>query len=341
MSGGRNAARRGGTSNQPAEGISRRDPRSRYWVFTFNNYGEDDERRIVELVEGGDATYLIVGHEIGDSGTPHLQGYIEFAIPKGFTFARNELGGPRVHIEIRRGSGLAAASYCKKGGDFKEYGTLRKSCKGDRRDLREIQDLIESGCSELDIARHYPGQWHRYYRSFDRYRLLCRSTGLRDVQVYVLWGDPGTGKSGFVYDFTMRKYGCYNSLYSVADAKNWWFDGYARQPVVLFDDFRGESTVSNILRITDRYPVLAPVKGGFVDFTPEYVFFTSNKPPEEWFPDSVDVRAFRRRVRRVVRCSDAGFGVSEWESYYAAILGMLGLERDGRGEVLEEEKTEE
>lgn len=318
---------------------TRAETKSRFWVFTINNYGESDERLVIELHASGDATYVVIGRETGASGTPHLQGYLEFATRKRFSAAKRLLGGRNVHIEPRRGSGLAAATYCKKDGDYKEYGTLSVSHQGRRDDLVEIRELIDAGTTDVELCRHYPGQWFRYYRGFREYRMLSRASSLRDVNVFVLWGDPGTGKSGYVYDFAKREYGDYSAVYAVSDSEHWWFDGYSGQPVVLFDDFRGESPVTKILRVTDRYPLLVPVKGGFTSFTATTIFFTSNKSPDEWFSDSVDARAFRRRLRKVVRCSDVGYGVGEWECYFRAITDLLGLQV--RRGVEEEEKREE
>lgn len=96
-----------------------------YWCFTLNNHTVNDEELILALVKPGFggtdsfATYVCMGREQGASGTPHLQGYIEFRARTRFTLAKRLLGG-RVHLEKRKGNAAQAAAYCKKDADFEE-----------------------------------------------------------------------------------------------------------------------------------------------------------------------------------------------------------------------------
>lgn len=99
---------------------------SRNWCFTINNYTSDDLEKMDLLAAqiGGDIKYLVYGRETGDNGTPHLQGFIQFSKKKRLGEARN-LISHRSHLEVMEGTALQAATYCKKEGEFNEWGQIQ------------------------------------------------------------------------------------------------------------------------------------------------------------------------------------------------------------------------
>lgn len=98
------------------------DNKSKYWCFTLNNpvIGVDADS-ISRLVAEGIAAYVVIGHERGEGGTPHFQGYVEFVNRKRLTQAKL-LIGTRAHLERRRGTAEEARAYCIKDGVFEEFG---------------------------------------------------------------------------------------------------------------------------------------------------------------------------------------------------------------------------
>ena len=58
---------------------------SKYWCFTLNNYTDED----VDGVDAWEYDYVIFGKEVGDNGTPHLQGYVECKTKKRLTWLKN------------------------------------------------------------------------------------------------------------------------------------------------------------------------------------------------------------------------------------------------------------
>lgn len=86
------------------------------WCFTFNNYKEMEYVSIIRVIEKS-CRFAIIAKEIGESGTPHLQGYIEFKTrrrPKHF------FGYNAIHWELAKGSRACNVEYCSKD-DLKPY----------------------------------------------------------------------------------------------------------------------------------------------------------------------------------------------------------------------------
>lgn len=247
--------------------------RSRTWCFTLNNYTAEEESQLLTSLNHG-VSYLIMGKEVGEEGTPHLQGYLELSNKKSMRSLKTLLDVQRIHLEIRRGSQQQAIVYCKKEGNWSEEGTPMR--QGNRTDLAAIQEEIKEGKTESDIAENHFAQWVVYRRSFAAYRNLLRSRTRREPpQVIVLQGSTGTGKTRYAYEQDPE-------LWSWPGGE--WFDGYTGQRTVLLDDFRGELSFGFLLRLLDRYPLQVPVKGGFTAWTPEVIYITSNLSPTEWYP---------------------------------------------------------
>jgi len=94
----------------------RNESKGRKWCFTLNNYTELEYGRIIGIPET-EYKYLIVGRELcPTTGTPHLQGFVNWGRDVRFGAVRERLGGEgsRIHIERARGTDLQNQEYCKK-----------------------------------------------------------------------------------------------------------------------------------------------------------------------------------------------------------------------------------
>lgn len=101
----------GGNTKPPLPSASKR------WCFTWNNYPEDAFVQIVQVCKGFE---WIAGKEVGENGTPHLQGYIE----SSSRFRPFSLGLPKtIHWEKCKGNRIQNLEYCAKQGDYQ--GTLK------------------------------------------------------------------------------------------------------------------------------------------------------------------------------------------------------------------------
>lgn len=139
--------------------------RAKRWCFTTNNPTEDDEQYFFgELSEHELVEYLCIGREVGESGTPHFQGYVIFKQPRSTAQARELL--PRSHLTVSRGTPKQASDYCKKDGNYEEFGELPAS-QGKRTDIdRYVEWLksLEEGTfpTERDIANAHPNMYCKY-----------------------------------------------------------------------------------------------------------------------------------------------------------------------------------
>lgn len=270
--------------------------RSKHWCFTLNNYTETEYNHIIQLYDGENSreenqiTYLIVGKETGDSGTPHLQGFISFKERQRFNQVRRRISN-RAHLEAARGSPLQAAEYCRKDQDFIEFGALPAG-RGSRSDINQLTERIRDGVGADRIRDEFPKLFLRYSRAIEKWCTDIQPTRDWEVNVVVHWGRTGTGKTRSVFEFTNR-----NAIYVHPGEQ--WFDGYKGQSVVLFDDFNGsEFKLSYLLKLLDRYPMKVPVKGNYVNWIPKHIFITSNKNPDEWYPHAYEEHknALKRRI---------------------------------------------
>lgn len=132
------------------------------WCFTLNNYTDDEVNSIVERCEPA-SRYLVFGYEVGATGTPHLQGFVVFNTSTRFNTVKN-LISPRVHLVRARGTNVQASEYCKKGGNYEEFGDLPPD-QGKRTDWEEyIEWVVDLGVmpSKWQIMRFNPTLWARY-----------------------------------------------------------------------------------------------------------------------------------------------------------------------------------
>jgi len=128
------------------------------WCFTTNNYTDVDQTVLHNLGNDDGTKYLIYGREVGELGTPHLQGFVLFTSNKRFNAVKNLLPSGS-HIEAAVGTPHQASEYCKKGHSFDQFGVL-PNAKGKNNRYTDFRDWIlcqPSKPTSAEIATEFPG----------------------------------------------------------------------------------------------------------------------------------------------------------------------------------------
>lgn len=281
-------------------------PKSRNWCFTLNNYSEEDIARLASLdfqKDSGQTTgftikYMIFGEEVGESGTPHLQGYVCFKNQVRLGTLKSSISD-RAHFEIAKGTVKHNYDYCSKDKEFKEFGVrpLFASEKGElgKRAYTEVIDLAKDGDFD-SIQQEQPGMFLQHYSTLKRIRadtVAQRELKNLDPSVRMQWyyGPSGTGKS-------MKARGDHPQAY-LKDCNKWWC-GYLDQDTVIVEDVdvRSKDWMCRFLKIwADIYPFPAEMKGSKTVIRPKMIIVTSNYHPKEIWEEESDLGPILRRFQ--------------------------------------------
>lgn len=153
---------------------------SRSFPFTINNpeYEWDggdvpvDPGRLFEKA-GAQARYIVYSYEIGESGTPHYQGWIQLKTKERMS-AIHKWGGEWAHasLQIQRGSDQQNEEYCSKTDDPThvagpwEFGVRVK--QGERTDIQQACQIIKEGGSCKRVAEEFPETFVKFGKGIER-----------------------------------------------------------------------------------------------------------------------------------------------------------------------------
>lgn len=253
------------------------------WCFTVNNWTLADEQMLQDMPY----KYLLYGREVGEEGTPHLQGYVQFK--KKIRLTGLKKLHATAHWEPAKGTQEQNFTYCTKEGDFLELGTPTKTQGGAltteqriARNLRlisePIADLIASGELHPQHAKAIANA--RIILAEERRRNNPPQTLDGDLPNLWYWGPAGTGKS-------LKARTEYPDAY--LKAANKWWDGYADEDAVIIEEWDKNHKVlcHHLKQWADRYPFSAEVKGGTTGkIRPKIIVVTSNYHPRDiWGED--------------------------------------------------------
>lgn len=278
------------------------DSRSRCWCFTINNYAPDYED--LNGLPGDQWKYMVVGKEIGDEGTPHLQGFVIMQRRVHFSYMKKRI--PKAHIEAMKGDSLEASEYCKKDGSWEELGEFEyitpnggsSGSKGGKEKANRYRNMINTVKLHHDMDMVLELDPVSYLQHYHAYKRIIQDNpmkieNLKDVCGEWIYGPPGVGKSHKVREENPDIY--------LKPANKWW-DGYQNEEVVYIEDFdMNHKVLGHHLKLwADKWPFAAEQKGTTIKIRPKKLIITSNYSIEEIFnEDQVLQDAIKRRFKQI------------------------------------------
>jgi len=286
--------------------------RFRRICFTWNNYPLDAENQLRHFYERKQGEYMIVGREVGESGTPHLQGYL--CLSHAVTFSALKKHFPQLHFEKAKGSPSQNHTYCTKDNDFFELGTLPPDIgtsggEASKQMWKDILSAAESG-NWTYLKEEHPRVWVNMSEKLISKRIPNTTVLDGDTQNEWWYGPTGTGKSRLAWE----QYGdiCYQKML------NKWWDGYDNQPVVIIEEWspKNEVTASALKIWADRYPFTAQIKGGVLQkIRPTKLIVISNYQLRDCFPDNRDADPIARRFKQFEFPKDLAWAKSAAQNF--------------------------
>ena len=131
--------------------MTKRFQKSNRVCFTLNNYTEEESEQIINWLDSlqENLLYGVIGQEVGEEGTPHLQGFISLCntylkSKDGIIrWWKSRPGLGRAHLEASRGTDFENEIYCTKDGPWISWGEPRLPAK-------DVFEAITEACKMGD-----------------------------------------------------------------------------------------------------------------------------------------------------------------------------------------------
>lgn len=275
----------------------------RRWCLTLNNYTDADYERLLVKAKKL-SSYFILGKETGESGTPHIQGFICLKERLRLTQLKMSLSS-KAHFEPTKGSIKSNIEYCSKEKNFVEFGSIPNgrgkssedsSHKGKDYYGEQFNKFINEDKSDglYKFAEEYPGQFFYHGPTMLMAYHLKQPDIKRDtICVEWVYGPPGSGKSRYANDKYPKAY--------MKDSNTKWWHGYLYQEEAIIEDLAPNFIhINHLLKWFDRYRCRVETKGGMIPLHVLKFIVTSNYHPAEVYPDSgIQLQALLRRIKLI------------------------------------------
>lgn len=264
--------------------------KSKTWVFTINNYNDAD----IELMKAWaeEVGRITASKEVGESGTPHIQGAVTFKNTKTLTAVK------KLHTRAHWAIALAADCflYCLKD-DSEVIVNVNNSRQGKRTDLDNAIDDIKANKKLRTVIESNPKVFIKYGGNLERiHRWIYTPSEKTEFKVTWVWGAPGVGKS----KYCREKAGPKRIEFTQYDH----FRGYTDQENVIFSDLRVSSlSWELLLNLLDKHWIgYVPCFGATYLWNASNIYINCPMSPQSFcaMKTEEDANQLFRRINEII-----------------------------------------
>lgn len=231
----------------------------KYWCGTLNNYTKEEMETLESLFRMD--CQFIIGKEIGEEGTPHLQMYVETNIP---VRPIEKFKNKRIHWEKRKGTREHNIAYCSKEGKYISNFEIEE----------KIIDPIEG----------------KTLKDWQKYVINITSGPISDRYIYWLWeSEGGVGKTSLAKHLVLK----HNALFVNGNANDMkcaivdWKKNTGKWPKIILMGFPRDQDMKYISyagmeEIKDGMFFSGKYESGMVCMNNPHIICFANAPPQEY-----------------------------------------------------------
>lgn len=242
--------------------------------------------------------YAIYGKEIcPTTGKLHWQSYIEFHKPLRFSAIKKIYNQNNCHInEKYKGSTREQArDYCKKDGEYIEYGEWIKG-QGARTDIKTVVDKLKDGKKMSELMIEQPGLYCQYrngLKDINANIIKNKTKEWRDIEVILIAGPTGCGKT---------KTAMKDATYKIQGTQLSWWQDYDQEECICIDEYSNDVKITELLNLLDGYQLRLSIKGSHTYANWKKVYITTNLKINEIHSEAKQAHkdALFRRITTII-----------------------------------------
>lgn len=266
-----------------SEGGNTKTPssRCRKWCITLNNYTNTEYNTILKFFNSKNSYSYIVGKEVGEQGTPHLQIYVESKSQIYFDTLKKLCN--RFHIEKAKGNTKQNVVYCSKDNNYITNFNMSKYM--DKREYvldKEYSNVVWNTFQEniIEKLNNEPHKreinWYHDKNGNIGKSFLCKYIGLKYQNVVISEGKKADVFNQLLQLYESEEYDMTKPIICILDISRHNQD---------YINYGCLESIKNGMVYSGKY------EGGKMFFTSPHIIVFSNEEPDyhKWSEDRYNV----------------------------------------------------